>query len=463
MTISESLIDAWKTNEVKIIKSAQPFSLNIDHFAAQNKSHHAWYFKKYQDYFYDAHADLQLKLHNLPDVLRMRLTKFNSTTALNSNYGKLLDAKRSDYVFPVMDEDSDLFCGLFKFSKAFLLENYVINQDQAVADLIFQKICQFHNLNSDEWVFQSSLHKNTSLFHLHFRMYQVRGTPKSHLRKVNFTPLCLKYVKDEIEKYFLTIQKANNTRNQIDFKLQQAYVRFAQETSLKMDLVSEMFDLALADETTFNDAFKQWIINYSAINRKPSAELTIFDHKVQQACQNLLVKKEQELKNQLNKKEIKSSEYNTEMQKWVNELKNVRETFFQSWLQRWIFFVAKKLINLWTMKVEDVCADYENAIKTGQNYHTLKKSDRNATYLDFCQISQFARKRFHKGVLYLTSMYLFDDKNMRFDDNFLNKALNDLEDVSALKNVSAFLSEMKSQHAELDWKTMNDLILKTGW
>lgn len=448
------LKDHYLNDEITIYETEQPFSLSIDCLKKEEKSKHTWYYYNLDEYLTDAHADIQLKAENLPDIIRNSTLQFTSDTILNTNEGSF-QAKNPKFFANIADE-SNLYVGLFSFSKAFLLKNYVVNQDQALCDLIFKSLMEYNNLNPNEWVIKGALHKNTSLFHFHFKLYQKANSLK--YKETNFSPLALKYTKNQIEKYFSQIQTANNENNAKNFKLQQAYVKYAQQTTLMMNLANNMLDLALCNHLNFNDMFQTWTINFLLVQPAHLVQYNNFISKINNTIQMVISSKNQQFNTKLLNKEITWQEYQEQSVLWKQKLQAWALQLKDKWLNNWTVHLAEMVCDLWTKNIGEVCSDYVSYIKDEAVYHTLKVKDLNKPYLYFCSLNSSMRKRYNKAVLYLTSLYMAD--HAYYDDASLYEEINNIEQTESIDSLNNLINlSRQTKKQDLTWNSMSQMIL----
>lgn len=450
-----SLKHRWNKEVVTIIEAHQPFSLETTFIKASDLFKHQWYLKKYKDYFFDKHSDIQLTTNNLPDILRNRTYLFISNTELNSNnvVYKGLD-RWNDNLFLPKDDNSGLMLGLFSFSKAFLLKNYIGNLSQVITNLLFEGFCEFNQLNPYEWVFQGSLHKNTSLFHYHFRMYQIKGTKQ--FRENNFSASCMKYCKNKVEAYFKQNATKNNETHKIDFKIQQTYIKYASQTSLMMNLMNNLFDLALATKDNFEDYFKQWLVNYLAYVPSHQWQYQRYQEILKKELNQIFLTKQVEINSKIQNGDIKASDGEILIKKWSDATNELFAKKSNEWINNFLNEIFNKVVALWKSQIIDVIEPYEDMIKKEQNYHTIPKNWKDKSFIDFCNLTGIYRKRWYKGILYLSSFWLMD--NLKYDDSKeLMDITNYAKTLSSLRDYDKELEEIASKQddRQITWNNLN--------
>lgn len=457
MDLSETLKTQWSLNPTWLIDNGNDSNLNITMLESTDRKKHEWFFKGFKNYLADKHSDIQLNSNNFTFPYNFIYGTQHYDTALNSNYGQLKNSQKALNIFPTRDENSNLFVGLFSFSKPFLAQNYVGNLDEQICSKLFESLVYTNNLNKDEWTFQASLHQNTSIFHVHFRMYQNKGL--SHYRKVNFNVRSIKQTKDNVIAFIKKQSALNNELHPKAFKLQQAYIKFASQTTLNMNITNEMLDLATCTATTFNDLWKQWIINLSTLNPIHNLRFKKFQDNLNHSLISIKENWFNNLKLELDTNQIDVATYNTKVKKIDLKLKEMHMQFINTWKNNWVFFMVEQVLKLLKSNINNVCSDYENLIHSQQNYHTLKKEDKVLTYSEFAKIPLPFRTRYHKAVLYLTSNFIYD--KLDYDDKNMYELLNHLNQDYSLNNIDNLVNELnKISELELDWQAIKNLSIK---
>lgn len=457
----EKMYDSFATSKVQIMRANLPMTIKISCIKSQTKKKHRWYFTQYRKYLYDAHADVKLEKNNLPDILQNVFTQFTSTTYLNTNLGRIQLSQSNDNelnkILPPIDSHSNFYTGMLTFSKNFLLKNYIINQDQQMADIIFKTLCYENDLNPNDWVFAAALHKNTALFHCHFIMYQKSGS-ESEIRTSNFSVQNTKQIRLNLTNHFKAIQQTNNDLNKKELKVQQLYIKHAQQTSQYMNLTNDMLDLSLANETTFSELFKQFCSDLITLQPIHTKLHNNFEKHLQQVIAQALETKKLEVNEMLKNETGELNAYKAQsiIDKYENELNTLYDKYSQTWINDWELNVMSKLKQLWNENVGNVCEKYKNEIDSEQEFHILRENEKHLSYLQFAKYGNTLRKRRFKAVLYLTTFWVL--QNLVFDDSNLYDEVNKLKSNFTYSQIQELIKKLSAKK-HLVWEATNNLKL----